>query len=208
MILVNSSTGVVISEADFRAENPLTSFPSVLQAADVEPFGVSVLVEVTQPAAMPFYTIVAGAPTQISGVWTQTWTQTPIELATAQAIQSTYLNSACASAIVSGFTSSALGTAYTYPSNITDQQNLAASVLASLLPGVGAGWTTPFWCANSSGTWAWTSHTAAQIQQVGTDGKAAVLACQSQNATLQTQVAAATNVDAVAQVAWVPTATT
>jgi hypothetical protein len=34
------------------------------------------------------------------------------------------------------------------------------------------------------------------------------VACQSQNATLQTQVAAATNVDAVAQVAWVPTATT
>lgn len=202
MILINSS-GTVVSEADFRAQNPMCSFPAILQAQDVEPFGLSVLVEVLPPAIRQFYSIVEGAPTQINGVWTQTWTQIPFPVTSAQTSQSLILNNACANAIVSGFTSSALGSAHTYPSGITDQQNLAASVLASLLPGVATNWTTPFWCADSTGKWGWTPHTAAQIQQVGTDGKAAVMACQSQNATLQAQVAAATTVDDVAKVVWI-----
>lgn len=54
-------------------------------------------------------------------------------LAAAQAAQLVTLSSACAAAIVSGFTSSALGSPYTYPSKMTDQQNLASSITASLL---------------------------------------------------------------------------
>lgn len=201
MELVNNS-GVVITDAQLRAQNPLTSFPAVLGSADVEPYGYSIVQPTAAPAFSPFYTVAEGAPTQVNGVWSQVWVQTPVALATAQASQSAAITSACAAAIVSGFTSSALGSAYTYPSAVTDQQNLAASVLASVLPNVPEGWTTPFWCANSSGVWAWTNHTAAQIQQVGTDAKTAILALQSKNATLQAQIAAAETVDAVAAITW------
>ena len=85
------------------------------------------------------------------------------------------LREAARSAIVGGFTSSALGTPHTYPSNETDQANLIASVTASLYPALPADWTTPFLCANAAGVWDYRSHTAAQIQQVGSDGKAAIL---------------------------------
>jgi hypothetical protein len=207
MIIVDNS-GNIVSDADFRAANPLTSFPAVLQAQDVEAFGMNALVEAPQPAALPFYSVSPGAPAQVNGVWTQTWAQVAIDLVSAQAMQANTLSSACAAAIVAGFTSSALGSPHTYPSQEKDQLNLTASYASSLAPNLPAGWITPFWCADATGNWAWTSHTAAQIQQVGTDGNAAVLACQSQNATLQAQVAAATTVDAVAQVVWVAPATT
>jgi hypothetical protein len=201
MELVNSS-GVVITDTQFRAQNPLVSFPPVLAAVDIAPFGYFIVQPSAPPAYSQFYTVTEGTPTETNGVWSQTWVQTPVTLAAAQASQAQTLNSACANAITAGFTSSALGSAYTYPSGVTDQQNLTASILASLLPGLAEGWTTPFWCANSSGVWAWTNHTAAQIQQVGTDAKTAILALQSQNATLQAQVAAATTVDAVAAITW------
>jgi hypothetical protein len=203
MELVNSS-GAVVTEASFRAANPLTSFPAVLSAADVAPFGYSFVQPAPPPTPSAFYGITEGAPTQVNGVWTQTWVQTPVPLAQAQSTQSAVIDAACAAAIVSGFTSSALGSAYTYPSKVTDQQNLAASVLASILPGVTTGWTTPFWCADSTGMWSWVNHTAAQIQQVGADSKTAILGYQSQNAQLQAQLVAAniTTVDQVAAIVW------
>ena len=99
-----------------------------------------------------------------------------VPLADAQAAQVGVLTAACQSAIYAGFTSSALGAAYTYPAKDTDQQNLASSVLASLMPANATGWTTPFWCADANGNWAFVNHTVAQIQQVGIDGKTAILA--------------------------------
>lgn len=214
MELVNISTGAIATVADLVAANPMVSFPSVLTAAIIEPFGFSVV----QPTAMPtpansFYTINEGAPSLVDSVWTQTWVTAPMPLASAQSAQLTNISNACANAIVSGFTSSALGTGYTYPSKVTDQQNLAASVLASILPGVATGWTTPFWCATqptdaSAPVWAWVDHTAAQIQQVGNDAKTAILAYQTQNATLAAQVMACTDVDDVAKIVWVNPTTT
>jgi hypothetical protein len=120
----------------------------------------------------------------------------------AQATQVAVLSAACAAAIVSGFTSSALGAVHTYPSKVTDQQNLNASVTASLLPDIGTDWVTQFWCADATGAWAWTTHTAAQIQQVGKDGMSAVLALQDKNAQLAAEVIAATTVAAVQAVVW------
>jgi hypothetical protein len=52
-------------------------------------------------------------------------------LAQAQATQTSLLNAACQTAIVSGFTSSALGAPYTYPSTTTDQLNMNSCVNAS-----------------------------------------------------------------------------
>lgn len=123
-------------------------------------------------------------------------------LASAQATQIATLSAACAAAITAGFTSSALGTVHTYPAKQTDQQNLSASVLASLYPGLAAGWTTPFWCADSTGAWAFVNHTAAQIQQAGADGKAAILANMAKNAAFAAQVNAAKTIAAVQAVVW------
>ena len=123
-------------------------------------------------------------------------------LAQAQAAQTTVINAAAAAAIVGGFTSTALGAAYTYPSTLIDQQNLNAQVTASLLPGVDASWTVLQICCDAKGVWAYLPHTAAQIQQVGLDAHASILGFRVKNATLQAQIAAATTVAEVEGVTW------
>lgn len=112
------------------------------------------------------------------------------------------LSSACASQIYAGFSSAALGTAYAYPAKDKDQSNLVASVTASLMPNLPAGWTTNFWCADGTGAWAFRPHTAAQIQKVGLDGKTAIEAALQKNATLAAQVTAASTVAAVQAIVW------
>jgi len=197
-----SSSGTVITDAMFRSVHPLISFPATLSAADIEPYGYSIVQATAQPAYSPFYTVSAGAPTQVEGIWQQTWVQTSVSLASAQATQIAALSASCASAIIAGFTSSALGSVYTYPSKIVDQQNLAASVLASMIPNLPTTWTTPFWCANSEGVWARVPHTVDQIQQAGIDGKAAVEGYQAQNDSLAQQVSAATTIAEVQAIVW------
>ena len=118
-------------------------------------------------------------------------------LVKAQQTQFAAISSACAAAIVGGFKSSALGKAYTYPSNETDQLNLSGSVMSSLFPNLPANWTTLQVCCDASGNWAYLPHTVSQIQQVGIDFKTFKLNCLTRNATLQAQVAAAKTVDAV-----------
>lgn len=112
------------------------------------------------------------------------------------------LTAACASAIVGGYTSTALGGNYTYPSGMTDQINMMGSVTASLLPNLPSDWSTPFWCANSTGTWAYVVHNKSQIQQAGSDGKAHVIGCQTTLTTLMAQVASAKNAAAVEAIIW------
>lgn len=111
----------------------------------------------------------------------------------------------CEQSIVAGFTSSALGAPYTYPSKMTDQSNLAANVLSSTLPAAQvAGWTTQQACADHSTppVWAYRAHTAAQIQQVGEDGKAAIMAALLKNDALQKQIAAASDIQTVEAIVW------
>lgn len=119
------------------------------------------------------------------------------QLQAAQITQRALINASAVAAMTGGFQSSALGTAYTYPSTLTDQHNLNGSVVASLLPNLPSTWTTPFWCMNSSGTWAMVQHTAAQIQQVGLDEKAWIVSCQEKLAGLNAQIAAAQTVSGV-----------
>lgn len=97
------------------------------------------------------------------------------------------ISAACAAAIVAGFPSSALGAEYTYPAKPTDQTNLAGSIIDSLLAGA-AEWETPFWCVDAAGVWDFRMHTAAQIQQVGRDAKAAILAAMGRNEALRAQI--------------------
>ena len=120
----------------------------------------------------------------------------------AKAEQTALVSAACQAAILAGFSSSALGSLHQYPAQMVDQQNLSASVLASLMPGLASGWTTPFWCADSSGNWSYADHTAAQIQRVGQDGKAAILAAIDKKVGLVDQINAATSVSAVQAITW------
>ncbi|MBY4728346.1 MULTISPECIES: hypothetical protein [Burkholderia] len=140
----------------------------------------------------------------VGGEMTQTAPVVPAAelLAAAQMAQIAMLTTACSNAITKGFVSSALGAAHTYPASITDQQNLTASVLASIYPGLAAGWTTPFWCADASGAWTYAEHTAPQIQQVGQDGKTAILAALTKKQQLVDAVMAATKVTDVQSVVW------
>lgn len=123
-------------------------------------------------------------------------------LAGAKVAQIAAITGACHVAITAGFVSSALGAAHTYPAQMTDQQNLAASVLASLMPNLPSGWTTPFWCEDGSGSWLYANHTATQIQQVGQDGKTAIIVAIQKKAALVAQINAATTAAAVQAITW------
>lgn len=71
---------------------------------------------------------------------------------------------ACEADIVSGFTSSALGTEHAYQSDRDDQLNLVGAV--------STGTDMTFKCKDSNGVWDYKLHTTAQLQQVMNDGAA------------------------------------
>lgn len=123
------------------------------------------------------------------------------QLESAQAVQIASLAAECQSAIITGFTSNALGSAHTYPSTDTDQRNLlsAATVSQAQAPS----WTTSLWCAcGSPVSWSLTEHTAAQVQQVNADWLAFRVAAQQKYADLLQQLSEATTVSAVQAVVW------
>ena len=124
------------------------------------------------------------------------------QLLAAQTTQKALVTQSCVTAMTGGFVSSALGSSHTYPSTLTDQHNLSGSVVASLLPNLPSGWTTSFWCMDSTGAWAFTPHMAAQIQQVGMDGKAWITAQQEKLASLNAQIEVATTVSEVTAIIW------
>ncbi len=126
------------------------------------------------------------------------------DLDAVKAKKSADLNLACTQAITAGAVSSALGASYTYPTQTSDQQNLAANVLLSLVSNLPADWTTTQICADSATppVWAHRPHTAAQIQQVASDVRDAIQALRMKNDALQKKVTAATTAAAVNAVAW------
>ncbi|TAY75330.1 DUF4376 domain-containing protein [Rhizobium ruizarguesonis] len=124
------------------------------------------------------------------------------QLAALKASRIAVLTATCAEAIVSGYSSSALGSEHQYPSKQTDQINMMGSVTDSLLPGQTVDWSTPFWCADESGAWAFRPHTASQIQGAGADGKAHILECQTKLGQLSVQVMAAASAEAVEAIVW------
>jgi hypothetical protein len=112
------------------------------------------------------------------------------------------LTNSCGVAIVSGYVSSALGSAHTYPSGVTDQINMMGSVTASLLPDLGSDWSTPFWCEDANGVWAFRVHSPKQIQTAGSDGKGHIVKCQAVLETLSASVSSSQSVEMVALVQW------
>jgi hypothetical protein len=100
-----------------------------------------------------------------------------VPLDDAQAEKRRQMEVACREAIQGGIVCNALGADHEYPTTLTDQQNLAATVLAAQVNGA-AGEPYKFWCADSGGAWARRPHTAAQILAVGEAVRAHVVAQQ------------------------------
>ena len=120
-------------------------------------------------------------------------------LSQVQAAQATKLSAACATALTTGFTSSALGVVLTYPSQDADQRNLQSAVSAAAT--ASPGWTIPLWCTDGD-HWSFTSHTAAQLQQVNADWLAHRVAAQQKYADLIAQINAATSIEEVQAIHW------
>jgi len=117
-------------------------------------------------------------------------------LAAAQTAQTAILSASCETAIESSFTSSALGSEYTYPSTIRDQLNLR-HVADSASGGA-------LWCESGS-TWAHTEHTQAQAQAASESFVVWLNDCQLKLVMLTAQVNDATTVDAVSAINWAST---
>lgn len=120
----------------------------------------------------------------------------------ARAAQLAIIAQSSASAQASGFSSSALGSEYSYPSSLADQANLTAVITASMIPGQPAGTTYLFWCKDSTGKEAFVPHTPAQIQKVGLDGMASIMAAKQKQEQLAQQIAAANTIEAVQAIVW------
>lgn len=128
------------------------------------------------------------------------WIETA-ELAAQRERKAADMSKACNEAILAGFTSSALGAVYSYPSKMEDQANLTGSVVRSMYASNAPDWVTPFWCADATGDWQYRPHTVAQIQHVGDDAVAARLACMAINEKLAKQIMAA-DADELKTIAW------
>lgn len=112
------------------------------------------------------------------------------------------ITAACAADIVGGFTSTALGESFTYPSSPTDQANLNAAASASRQPGLGESWVTYFYCADAAGVWARRPHSAAEIQQVGMDGYNAIMSKLLRKDSLEVQINSLKTIAKVKAVKW------
>jgi hypothetical protein len=149
---------------------------------------------------------VTGSTIQFAnGTATQVLTTEPVPgptLAEAQTAQVSILTAACNTAIVGGYTSSALGAVHSYPNNPIDQINMLSALSESMQANLAVGWTTAFWCADSSGTWAMQPHIGVQIQQAAADMKAWVDACRIKLASRTAAVQGAATVAAVQAVSW------
>lgn len=120
------------------------------------------------------------------------WSATPLTVAQVQAWQIAILKTACATEIVGGFPSSALGAAAIYASDSVSQANLQQTVLS---PAGGCLW-------NRGEAWAFTPHSQTQAEAVLTDFIAFRNDRQQRLAALTAKVEAATTVDAVKAVLW------
>lgn len=118
----------------------------------------------------------------------------PQNLSVVQQRQLNILIRACASQIISGFASSALGVAYTYASDAVSQRNIllaAQSTKGGLLS-----------CQDASGVWSRQPHTQAQAQQVLEDFVGICDAARAKLTSKETGAASAKTVETVQAVVW------
>lgn len=116
------------------------------------------------------------------------------DVQTAQQKQTNNLSWACQQQIVSGFTSSILGSAYTYASGEVDQRNILAAAQAT-----NGGLLS---CQDATGVWDRRPHTKAQAQQALDDFVSARDGEREKLGSLVTQINAATTIEAVQAIVW------
>lgn len=126
----------------------------------------------------------------------------PLTLSQVQTLQVSSISSACNATITSGVSSLALGSAHIYPTKSDDQRDLSASVLASVIPGNPANWTTQLWCIDLVGNWSFAYHSASQAQQVGEDVKNQITAMRVKNAILINKVKSSNVISDIQSIIW------
>ena len=130
-----------------------------------------------------------------------TFAAPPWDGASAKLLHGTAIEAACAAAITGGFSSTALGAPHWYGSQLTDQANLDADMMAAASGGSAT--TADIACSADAGaTWAIETHSAAQIGQLWADFRAWRIACQVKKRALQAQIAAASDATAASAIVW------
>lgn len=119
-------------------------------------------------------------------------------LADVQAQQITVINDACATELLAGFNSSALGTPHKYDSAIVDQLNFMQAYAIAQVTNAPVEYRV--W--NEDGTKSFYPHTAAQFETVYQDGATVKAAALTKCATLKISITAATTNDAVTAIVW------
>jgi hypothetical protein len=127
------------------------------------------------------------------------WVHDPLPhaLEAAKKKQVEIFSAACHAEITAGFISSALGSPYTYSSELEDQINLMGA--ASIAPEVG---TLDYVCADANGVRQARPHTRAQLQQVYGDGAMHKAMLIYKFHTLRAQVEAAETAAQLASIEW------
>lgn len=211
MIYINEETQEYpIFEQDIRnLYKETVSFPVIF-----EPVGPFKKVETTFSNYDPAKErVVEGKPAYKDGKWFQVWVNQPLSkeeiaanLATQLSVKKSELKASillsCQLAIVGGFKSDALGEEHFYGSDTTDQQNLSANVMSSLMPDVTEVWYTPQLCQDKDGVWDYRIHSAQQIQQVGKDGKQAIMSYLVKKAQLFSAIESAVLMVQLDEIAW------
>lgn len=136
-------------------------------------------------------------PKRVNGAWAEG--EDPAKmLDDAKEKRTEAINAAAQAEITSGFVSAALGSPYTYDTELEDQINLMGSERKAAITGE----AQPYKCADENGVKAYRMHTPAQLQQVLDDGAAMKLAALQKAGILKEQVAAAQTIDAVNAIVW------
>lgn len=108
------------------------------------------------------------------------------------------LQSAATNTIRAGFTSNALGAAYTYKGRLYDQSNISAAASISTLKKL----TSSLSCTNASGVRAMRAHTQDQSQTVLKDLQTARETVMTKYRTLAAQVDSATTPAQISAIVW------
>lgn len=114
------------------------------------------------------------------------------DIESAKSKKSQDIRQKCALEITAGYLSDCLGEQYLYPCKDKDQLNMMAAVADSYNPANDATWATPFWCADTNGSWEYRLHTMSQIRQTCADYKMHTARKITKSAQLMAQIEAAT----------------
>jgi hypothetical protein len=136
------------------------------------------------------------------GCWTWDGAEWQPVMSALIAAQVDLISLGCAAQIALGFTSSALGSPYTYPLDLTSQSNMQAAVIRMSMTAPPPPDTINYMCADADGVWLRRPHDATQIIQAALDGMAYIEAVLAKKDALVAQAGAASTVEDVQAVTW------